>query len=31
MFKPSIHVAIGLLFHRGKVLVGWRKADQHQG
>ena len=31
MFKPSIHVAIGLLFYRGKVLVGWRKADQHQG
>lgn len=31
MFKPSIHVAIGLLFYRGKVLVGWRNADQHQG
>lgn len=31
MFKPSIHVAIGLLFYRGKVLVGWRNTDQHQG
>lgn len=31
MFKPKIDVAIGLLFHRGKVLVGWRKAEQHQG
>ncbi|OTG66607.1 NUDIX domain-containing protein [Acinetobacter silvestris] len=31
MFKPTVHVAIGLLFHRGKVLVGWRNADQHQG
>ena len=31
MSKPSVHVAIALLFHRGKVLVGWRNADQHQG
>ncbi|OTG81655.1 NUDIX domain-containing protein [Acinetobacter sp. ANC 4648] len=31
MFKPTVHVAIGLLFHQGKVLVGWRNADQHQG
>ena len=31
MAKPSIHVAIALLFYRGKVLVGWRNAEQHQG
>lgn len=31
MSKPSIHVAIALLFNQGKVLVGWRNADQHQG
>ena len=31
MTKPSIHVAIALLFHRGKVLVGLRNANQHQG
>ena len=31
MTKPSIHVAIALLFHQGKVLVGWRNAKQHQG
>ena len=31
MLKPRIHVAIGLLFHQGQVLVGWRHADQHQG
>lgn len=31
MSKPSVHVAIAMLFHRGKVLVGWRNADQHQG
>ena len=31
MSKPKIDVAIGLLLHRGKVLVGWRKAEQHQG
>lgn len=31
MSKPNIHVAIALLLHRGKVLVGWRNADQHQG
>lgn len=31
MLKPTLHIAIGLLFHQGKVLVGWRHADQHQG
>lgn len=31
MSKPSVHVAIALLLFRGKVLVGWRNADQHQG
>lgn len=31
MSKPSIHVAIALLFHQGKVLVGWRNENQHQG
>lgn len=31
MSKPTIHVAIALLMYRGKVLVGWRNADQHQG
>ena len=31
MSKPSVHVAIALLLYRGKVLVGWRNADQHQG
>lgn len=31
MSKPSIHVAIALIFYHGKVLVGWRTADQHQG
>ncbi|MPW45031.1 NUDIX domain-containing protein [Acinetobacter guerrae] len=31
MPKPVIDIAIGLLFHRGKVLVGWREAKQHQG
>ncbi|MBF4521633.1 thiamine phosphate synthase [Acinetobacter towneri] len=31
MFKPTIHVAIALLFHQNKVLVGWREAKQHQG
>lgn len=31
MSKPSIHVAIALLFHQGKVLVGWRNEHQHQG
>ena len=31
MSKPVIDIAIGLLLHRGKVLVGWRQAKQHQG
>ncbi|MBJ9954004.1 MULTISPECIES: NUDIX domain-containing protein [unclassified Acinetobacter] len=31
MSKPTIYVAIALLMYRGKVLVGWRNADQHQG
>ncbi|MBJ9984827.1 NUDIX domain-containing protein [Acinetobacter sp. S40] len=31
MSKPVIDIAIGLLLHHGKVLVGWREAKQHQG
>ena len=31
MSKPIVHVAVALLFHRSKVLVGWREAKQHQG
>ncbi|WP_445116159.1 NUDIX domain-containing protein [Acinetobacter sp. WZC-1] len=31
MSKPSVHVAIAVLFHQGKVLVGWRNSHQHQG
>lgn len=31
MSKSKIDVAIALLFFRGKVLVGWREAKQHQG
>ncbi len=31
MSKPIVEVAIALLFHRNKVLVGWREAKQHQG
>jgi len=31
MSKPNIHVAIALLFHQNRVLVGWREAKQHQG
>lgn len=31
MSKPNIHVAIAVLCHRRKVLVGWRNAGQHQG
>ncbi len=31
MSKPTIHVAIAILLHQGKVLVGWREANQHQG
>jgi len=31
MAKPDIHVSIAILIHQSKVLVGWRKAEQHQG
>lgn len=31
MSKPIVNVAIALLFHHSKVLVGWREAKQHQG
>lgn len=31
MTKPVVNVAIALLFHQTKVLVGWRTAEQHQG
>ena len=31
MSKPTIHIAIGILLHQNKVLVGWREAKQHQG
>lgn len=31
MSKPTVHIAIGLLLHGTKVLVGWRDASQHQG
>lgn len=31
MSKPVVNVAIALLFHQAKVLVGWRTAKQHQG
>lgn len=31
MTKPVVNVAIALLFHQTKVLVGWRAAAQHQG
>lgn len=31
MNKPTVNVAIGILFHQSKVLVGWREAKQHQG
>lgn len=31
MSKPIVEVAIALLLHRNKVLVGWREAKQHQG
>lgn len=31
MNKPIVNVAIALLFHQSKVLVGWREAEQHQG
>ena len=31
MTKPTLDVAIAILLHHGKVLVGWRQAGQHQG
>ncbi|AWL28564.1 NUDIX domain-containing protein [Acinetobacter defluvii] len=31
MTKLVVNVAIALLFHQSKVLVGWRNAEQHQG
>lgn len=31
MSKPIIDVAIAILLHKSKVLVGWRQANQHQG
>lgn len=31
MSKATVDVAIAILLHKSKVLVGWRQADQHQG
>ncbi|ADY82364.1 putative bifunctional protein [Acinetobacter pittii PHEA-2] len=31
MLKPIVDVAIAILIHRGKILVGWREEQQHQG
>lgn len=31
MAKAIVDVAIAILLHKSKVLVGWRQADQHQG
>ncbi|QER39857.1 NUDIX domain-containing protein [Acinetobacter suaedae] len=31
MTKAIVEVAIAILLHKSKVLVGWRQADQHQG
>ncbi|MEO4108819.1 NUDIX domain-containing protein [Acinetobacter pittii] len=31
MPKPIVDVAIAILIHRGKILVGWREEQQHQG
>ena len=31
MSKASVDVAIAILLHKTKVLVGWRTAEQHQG
>jgi len=31
MPKPVVDVAIAILIHRGKILVGWRGEQQHQG
>lgn len=31
MAKPNVDVAIAILIHANKVLVGWREEHQHQG
>lgn len=31
MPKPIVDVAIAILIYRGKILVGWREEQQHQG
>ena len=31
MAKAIVDVAIAILLHKSKVLVGWRQANQHQG
>jgi 8-oxo-dGTP diphosphatase len=31
MTKATVNVAIAILLHKSKVLVGWRQANQHQG
>lgn len=31
MAKDTVDVAIAILLHKAKVLVGWRQANQHQG
>lgn len=31
MAKSIVEVAIAILLHKSKVLVGWRQANQHQG
>lgn len=31
MSKAKLHVAIGLIMHQSRILVGWRNAEQHQG
>ncbi|NNP75348.1 dGTP triphosphohydrolase [Acinetobacter sp. Ac_3412] len=31
MTKATVDVAIAILLHKTKVLVGWRQANQHQG
>ncbi|RZF49713.1 NUDIX domain-containing protein [Acinetobacter halotolerans] len=31
MSKNTVHVAIAILLHKSKILVGWRQASQHQG
>lgn len=31
MAKATVDVAIAILLHKSKVLVGWRQANQHQG